>query len=119
MTRHLLRLAAVLAGGLLNRARSLVGNGPGQLFLERAPEHLERPPRRFRIRTHGVAGREHHVLVVADDGEGAIEVLRPHARVEQRDHVGVADRARLRRELTPGTLAERQILDLVELGESR
>ena len=85
------------------------------MLLQLLPELLESFPRGFGIRPLGFTSREIHVLVLTDRRERAIEISRPNVRLEQCRHVGIAGAARVCDKVEPGTLAQLQILDLIQL----
>ena len=89
------------------------------MLRELTPERFEGLECRCGIRRLPVTRRKLHVLVQAQGGERRVEVGGLHVCREQRHHVGIALAARHRYEVAPDTLAELEILDFVQLGESR
>jgi hypothetical protein len=111
------QLPLIVSGRLLDLAGGLRIDPLRQQLLKRGPELLKRLPRGLRIRTHTIPRRELDVLVRGDDREGGVQVLRLHTGLEERQHVGIPGRTRVRNEVAPGAIAEFLVLDLVQFGE--
>jgi hypothetical protein len=64
-----------------------------------------------------VAWRELDVFVEAERGKRGVQILRADVRVEQREHVGIADASCAGNEVAPRPLTKLEILHLVEFRE--
>ena len=82
------------------------------------PELFQSLPCCLGIGADAVPGRELHVLVVADDREGRIQVLRSDTGLEEREHLGVPGRPRGSDELAPGAVTDLFVLHFIKFGET-
>ena len=89
------------------------------MFLQFLPELLQRLPRLAGVRALGVTRRKLHIVVDADRRKRRVEIPRLHIRRHEGEDVGIAHCASAGDEIAPRTLAQLQILHLVQIGEAR